>query len=140
MLIVLYICYKHISPRHLSWITENLSYVIEKIADLSLWCICIVVSPTWDDCLQLMLLMLLIVHVELFSKKIILNVVSCLQDLRATSHTRLRAREHNTSSTLIGGRSGTDPSLLHNMYEGPCEPKMVPTCVLNSLKPLEVMF
>ena len=35
--------------------------------------------------------------------------------LEATSHTRLRARDHYTSSTLIGGKGGADPSLLHTM-------------------------
>ena len=29
---------------------------------------------------------------------------------RATSHTRLRARDHSTSSTLIGGKGGAGPS------------------------------
>jgi hypothetical protein len=32
--------------------------------------------------------------------------------LRATSHTRLRARDHITSSTLIGGKGGAGPSSL----------------------------
>jgi hypothetical protein len=40
---------------------------------------------------------------------------------RATSHTRLRARAHYTSSTLIGGKGGAGPSLLHTMLEGPME-------------------
>ena len=50
---------------------------------------------------------------------------------RATSHTRLRARDHyNTPSTLIGrkGGAGGPSSLLHTMLEGPteyvCECKM----------------
>jgi hypothetical protein len=33
--------------------------------------------------------------------------------LRATSHARLRARDHCTSSTLIGGKGGAGPSSLH---------------------------
>ena len=42
--------------------------------------------------------------------------------LRATSHTRLRARDHCTSSTLIGGKGGAGPSsLLHTTLEGPTE-------------------
>ena len=41
--------------------------------------------------------------------------------LRATSHTRLRARDHYTSSTLIGGRGGAGPSSLHTTLEGPPE-------------------
>jgi hypothetical protein len=40
---------------------------------------------------------------------------------RATSHTRLRARDHYTSGTLIGGKGGAGPSLLHTMLEEPQE-------------------
>ena len=39
--------------------------------------------------------------------------------LRANSHTRLRARDHCTSSTLIGENGGGRPSLLHTTLEGP---------------------
>ena len=35
--------------------------------------------------------------------------------LRATSHTRLRACDQYTSSTLIGGQGGAGPSSLHTM-------------------------
>jgi hypothetical protein len=42
-------------------------------------------------------------------------------NLRATSHTRLRTRDHCTSSTLIGGKGGVGPSSLHTMLEGPTE-------------------
>ena len=41
--------------------------------------------------------------------------------LRATSHTRLRARDHYISSTLIGGKGGAGPSSLHTTLEGPME-------------------
>jgi hypothetical protein len=41
--------------------------------------------------------------------------------LWATSHTRLRACDHYTSSTLIGGKGRAGPSLLHTMLEGPTE-------------------
>ena len=41
--------------------------------------------------------------------------------LRATSHTRLRAHDHYTSRTLIGGKGGAGPSSLHTMVEGPME-------------------
>ena len=41
--------------------------------------------------------------------------------LRATSHTRPRACDHYTSSTLIGGKGGVGPSSLHTMLEGPTE-------------------
>ena len=45
-----------------------------------------------------------------------------LMQIRATSHTRLRARDHYTSRTLIGGKAGAGPSsLLHTMVEGPTE-------------------
>ena len=43
------------------------------------------------------------------------------RELRATSHTRLRTRDHYTSNTLIGGNVGASPSLLHTMLEGPTE-------------------
>ena len=41
--------------------------------------------------------------------------------LRATSHMRLRARDHYIASTLIGGKSGAGPSSLHTTLEGPKE-------------------
>jgi hypothetical protein len=41
--------------------------------------------------------------------------------LRATSHTRLRDCDHYTSSTLISGKGGASPSLLHTTLEGPTE-------------------
>jgi hypothetical protein len=40
--------------------------------------------------------------------------------VRATSHTRLRARDHSTSSTLIGGKGGPS-SPLRTTLEGPTE-------------------
>ena len=40
---------------------------------------------------------------------------------RATSHIRLKARDHCTSSTLIVGERGAGPSSLHTMLEGPRE-------------------
>ena len=40
-------------------------------------------------------------------------------DVKATSHTRLRAHDHYTSSTLIGGKGGGGPSSLHTTLEGP---------------------
>ena len=39
--------------------------------------------------------------------------------LRATSHMRLGARDHYTSSTFIGGKGGASPSSLHTTLEGP---------------------
>jgi hypothetical protein len=41
--------------------------------------------------------------------------------LRATSHMRLRARDHYTTRTLIGGKGGAGPSSLHTTLEGPTE-------------------
>ena len=41
--------------------------------------------------------------------------------IRATSHTRLRARDHFTTSTLIGGKGGAGPISVHTMLEGPTE-------------------
>ena len=41
--------------------------------------------------------------------------------LRATSHTRLRARDHYASNTLIGGKGGAGPSSLRTALEGPTE-------------------
>ena len=40
---------------------------------------------------------------------------------RATLHTRLRARDHYTPNTLIGGKGKAGPSLLHTMLNGPTE-------------------
>ena len=42
-------------------------------------------------------------------------------DLRATSHMRLRAYDHYTSSTLVGGKGGASPSSLHTTLEEPME-------------------
>jgi hypothetical protein len=42
-------------------------------------------------------------------------------NMRATSHTRLRARDHYTSSILIGGKGGAGPSSLPTTLEGPTE-------------------
>ena len=39
----------------------------------------------------------------------------------ATSHTRLRARDLYTSSTLISGKGGAGSSSLHTTLEGPME-------------------
>ena len=41
--------------------------------------------------------------------------------LRPTSHTRLRTHDHYASDTLVGGKHGGGPSLLHTMFEGPME-------------------
>ena len=45
--------------------------------------------------------------------------LAVFEKVRATSHTRLRARDQYTSSTLIGGKGGAGPSLLHTTLEGP---------------------
>ena len=41
--------------------------------------------------------------------------------LRITSHTRPSARDHYTSSTLIGGKGRAGPSSLHTTLKGPTE-------------------
>jgi hypothetical protein len=41
--------------------------------------------------------------------------------IRATPRTRLRARDHYTSSTLIGGKGGACPSSVYTTLEGPME-------------------
>ena len=41
--------------------------------------------------------------------------------LKATSHTRPRARDHYTSSTLIGGEGWAGATLVHTTLEGPME-------------------
>jgi hypothetical protein len=43
------------------------------------------------------------------------------KSLGPTSHTRLSARDHYSSSTLIGGKGGAGPSSLHTTLEGPTE-------------------
>ena len=43
------------------------------------------------------------------------------QNMEHGSRTRLRARDHYTSGTLIGGEGGTCPSSLHITLEGPTE-------------------
>ena len=45
-----------------------------------------------------------------------------MRDLKmqhATSHTRLRAHDHCTSNTLVGGKGKANPSSLHTTLEGP---------------------
>ena len=49
------------------------------------------------------------------------NMMHSQLKLRATSHMRLRALDHYTSSTLIGGKGGAGPSSLHTTLEGPTE-------------------
>ena len=39
----------------------------------------------------------------------------------ATSHMRLMAHDHHTSSTLIVAKGGAGPSSLHTRVEGPAE-------------------
>ena len=47
--------------------------------------------------------------------------VYLFQRLRVTSHRRLRARDHFSSSTLIDGKGGAGPSSLYTTLEGPTE-------------------
>jgi hypothetical protein len=41
------------------------------------------------------------------------------EKVRVTSHTKPRARDQYTSSTLIGGKGGARPSSLYTTLEGP---------------------
>ena len=54
----------------------------------------------------------------------ILNFDQLFLKLKVTSHTRLRARDHYTANTLIGGRGRASPSSLHTTLEGPYICKM----------------
>jgi hypothetical protein len=55
-------------------------------------------------------------HVTIFTTKFQIH-----KTLRATAHTRLRARDHYTSSTLIGGKGGVGPSSLQTTLQRPTE-------------------
>ena len=52
---------------------------------------------------------------------LIVNCAIVSPTLRATSHMRLRACDHYSSNTLIGGKGGASPSVLHTTLEGPTE-------------------
>ena len=54
-------------------------------------------------------------------KSVIVILLKKRTNLRATSHTRMRACDHYASSTLIGGKGGAGPHLLHITLEGPME-------------------
>ena len=60
-------------------------------------------------------------NMVLYIRKRSLRIALLSLFLKATAHTRLRACDHCTSSTLIGGKGRTSPSLLHTMLEGPME-------------------
>jgi hypothetical protein len=62
-----------------------------------------------------------IVHYQLVPPLYMVTTLVFVLVLRATSHTRLRAHDHYTSSTLIGGKGGAGPSSLHTTPEGPSE-------------------
>jgi hypothetical protein len=62
-----------------------------------------------------------IFNTMIFKNKKIYYLKQKATNLRATSHTRLRSRDHYTSSTLIGGKGGAGPSSLHTTLEGPME-------------------
>ena len=52
---------------------------------------------------------------------VMIETSKCGWTIRATSHRRPIARDHYTSSTLIGGKGGACPSSLHTTLEGPTE-------------------
>jgi hypothetical protein len=58
-----------------------------------------------------------------FVKRVTYNTNNLSPDhlLRAASHTRLRARDHCTSSNSHWWKAGVGPSLLHTTLEGPME-------------------
>jgi hypothetical protein len=62
---------------------------------------------------------LFVENIKLSIQRVISYYLICI--LRATSHMRLRARDHYASSTLIGGKGGAGPSSLHTSLEGPTE-------------------
>ena len=54
------------------------------------------------------------IDIYVYMKIAMSDLGSCAKrSLRATSHMRLRARDHGTSSTLICGKGGAGPSSLH---------------------------
>ena len=50
-----------------------------------------------------------------------LSIDHDVHNLMATAHMKLRARDHYTSSTLIGGKGRASQMSLHTMLEGPTE-------------------
>jgi hypothetical protein len=67
-------------------------------------------------------------HSHKFQMKLLLSaenadtfICATSEDLKATSHTRLRAHDHCTTRTLIGGKGKAGPSSLHTALEGPME-------------------
>jgi hypothetical protein len=57
------------------------------------------------------------VVVKFVKQKTLLSTQGCCT-LRATSHTRLPACDHYTSSTLVGGKGGAGLSSLHTYARG----------------------
>ena len=51
----------------------------------------------------------------------LISLLGVVEISRATLHMRLRARDHYTSKTLIGGKGRAGSSLLHTTLEGPTE-------------------
>ena len=58
---------------------------------------------------------------HILQPRLIMEETSLSPLVMATSHMRLRAHDHVTSSTLIGGKDGAGPSSLHTTLEGPTE-------------------
>ena len=56
-------------------------------------------------------------YYKLWANKLLvylLYFIMC-EDLKATSHTRLRARAHCISNALVGGKGGAGPHSLHTL-------------------------
>ena len=84
--------------RLLCWMKER------YFVPMSPWCIDVLILVRWQ-------------YTHLHLSQTLAHLMGGLQThgqepLRATSHTRLRARDHNTSTTLIGGKGGAGPSSL----------------------------
>jgi hypothetical protein len=67
------------------------------------------------------LLMLKLPYIKNVAGLLKTNFLAGPTSIRATSHMRSRVRDHYTSSTLIGGKSGAGPSSLHTALEGPTD-------------------
>jgi hypothetical protein len=60
----------------------------------------------------------IIIIIIIMLKRQPIHKVNLIAHIRVTSHMRLRAYVHSTSSTLIDGKGGVGPSLLHTTLEG----------------------
>ena len=93
----------------------SLSYLMRDSSSiLDSWVLISPLIPTLSCVHQFLKKIIIIIGTRAFSRLFVWY-------LRATSHTILRAHDHNTSSTLIGGKGAAGPSSLHTTLEGPTE-------------------